>query len=63
MKSITLAAAAALYALLLVTPGYAEVEVGAEAPDLGAKDFFNTEPVKFAELKGRLILLELFSTT
>ena len=63
MKRTTLVAAAALSALLLVTPGYAEVEVGADAPDFEAKDFINTEPVKFSELKGRLILLELFTTT
>jgi hypothetical protein len=63
MKIKTFAAAAALSTLLMVSPAHAGVEVGADAPDFDAKEFINTEPVKFSELKGRLILLELFTTT
>ncbi len=61
----TLAGAIALSLLLLVAPASAGegVEIGAEAPDVSGGDFINTEPVKLSELKGRLILLELFSTT
>ena len=39
------------------------VAVGADAPDFGTGGQFNSEPVKLSELKGRLVLLELFSTT
>ena len=63
MKIQALAAAAALSSLLLVSPASAAVEVGAEAPDFAAKEFVNTEPVAFSDLKGRVILLELFTTT
>jgi hypothetical protein len=49
--------------LMLSSPASAGVEVGSEAPDFGAGGQFNSEPVKLSELKGRLILLELFSTT
>ena len=50
---------------LLATPASAGdgLEVGAEAPDFGSEGCFNTEPVKLSDLKGRLVLLELFSTT
>ena len=59
----TFAGAVALSLLLLATPASAGVEIGAEAPEVTGADFINTEPVKLSELKGRLILLELFSTT
>ena len=49
--------------LMLSTSASAGVEVGAEAPDFGAEGQFNSEPVKLSDLKGRLVLLELFSTT
>ena len=63
MRIRTLAGALALSLLLVPAPASAEVEVGADAPDMSAQEFINTEPVKLSELKGRLILLELFSTT
>jgi hypothetical protein len=58
-----LAGALALSAVLAGGPARAEVAVGESAPDFGAREFINTEPLTFTELKGRLILLELFSTT
>ena len=44
-------------------PAYGEVAVGDEAPDFDAAHYFNSEPVKISDLKGRLVLVELFSTT
>jgi hypothetical protein len=58
----TLVGATALV-LLLAAPASAGVEVGAEAPDFSAGGCLNSEPITLAELKGRLVLLELFSTT
>jgi hypothetical protein len=37
--------------------------VGDRAVDFVGKEFINTEPVSLKELRGRLVLLELFSTT
>lgn len=48
---------------LFCVPARAELAVGADAVEVEAADFFNTEPLKLSELKGRLVLLELFSTT
>lgn len=48
---------------LLAAPASAGLEVGAEAPDFSAGGCLNSEPISVGELKGRLILLELFSTT
>ena len=55
----------ALALLLLLGPGTAraEVETGADAPDVTAGAQLNIEPVTLAGLKGRLIFLELFTTT
>jgi len=44
-------------------PARAELAPGAQAVQVDAKEFVNTEPVALLELKGRVILLELFSTT
>ncbi len=64
MRIRTLLGATAL-ALLLATTAWTEggVPIGDEAPDFDAGEFVNTEPVRLSDLKGRLILLELFSTT
>lgn len=43
-------------------PGFAELGVGEEAPPVEGKAFFNTESITYAELRGRLIFLELFAT-
>ena len=56
----------ALCALLLavaLTPALAEVEMGAEAPEVEAKAYINIEPVTLSQLKGRLVFLELWKTT
>ena len=55
--------ALALVLALGFAPAIAEVPVGEEAPDVEAQDFLNTNPVKLSDLSGRLILLELFTTT
>jgi hypothetical protein len=56
----------ALCALLLavaVAPAVAEVETGAEAPEVEAKEYINIEPVTLSQLQGRLVFLELWKTT
>lgn len=67
MRTRTLFGAMALSLLLMTVPAGAEeregVPIGTEAPDVVAGDFINTEPVKLSQLKGRLVLLELFTTT
>jgi hypothetical protein len=63
MKFRTLAGATALAFLLPAAAARAEVAVGEEAPTFEAADFINTEPLDLSALKGRLVLLELFSTT
>jgi hypothetical protein len=40
----------------------AKVAVGDRAPDFEGRDFFNTPPVTFQSLRGRLVFVELFST-
>jgi hypothetical protein len=44
-------------------PVQAEIGPGEQAPDFVGKDFFNTEPTTLHEQRGRLVFLELFSTT
>jgi hypothetical protein len=44
-------------------PASAAIEVGAEAPDFGSDGAINSEPLNLSDLKGRLILLELWKTT
>ena len=44
-------------------PAIAEVETGAEAPEVDAKEYINTEPITLSQLSGRLIFLELWKTT
>ena len=39
------------------------VDVGDPAPDIEGKEFFNTEPLSLKDLRGRVVLLELFSVT
>ena len=63
MRTRTLAGLMALAVFLMAAPASAEVGVGEEAPSFGAGAYINTEPVELEQLKGRLILLELFSTT
>ena len=55
--------AVAFSACLLAGPARAEVPVGDDAPDVKAEHFLNSEPVTVAQLEGRLIFLELFTTT
>ncbi len=53
----------ALLALATTPSARAGLELGAEAVEVEAKEFVNTEPVKLSDLSGRLILLELWKTT
>jgi hypothetical protein len=67
-KSKRMVLGACALAMLMTTAVTAEegakgVPIGEAAPDFGAGGFINTEPLKLSELKGRLVLLELFSTT
>ena len=64
MPRLRLLAPAALTLAFLIAPAaQAEIEVGAEAVDVSAEEYVNTEPVKLVDLSGRLILLELWKTT
>jgi hypothetical protein len=63
MRLRTLAGVATLALCLHSQPAQAEVAVGEAAPNFTAGDYFNTEPIDLAALKGRVVLLELFSTT
>ena len=63
MRTRTLIGATALCVLMLASPASAGIEVGEEAPDFQGEGYFNTEPITVGALKGRLIFLELFSTT
>ncbi len=49
--------------LLLAAPARARLAPGVVAPDFEGKDWFNTEPTSLRDLRGRLVFLELFSTT
>ena len=50
-------------ALFLSTPTARAIELGERAPDVEVNDTFNCEEFSLKELRGRLILFELFSTT
>lgn len=63
MRIKFLAGAVALSALLFAGPAHAGVEVGEEAPSFNSGDFINCEPIQISDLTGRLVLLELFTTT
>lgn len=53
----------ALVFALGAVPAQAGLEVGAEATEVSAAEHINIDPVTLNELKGRVILLELFTTT
>ena len=59
----SLVAATTLIALCAAGTARAELEAGVDAPDVTAQAFINTEPLSLADLKGRVVFLELFSTT
>lgn len=61
-RALAVLAIGALIALS-AGPSFAEVAVGDEAPAIEGKDFFNTEPVTFDDLRGRMIFVEFFATT
>jgi peroxiredoxin len=41
----------------------ADVEIGQDAPEIEAREYVNVEPVKLADLRGRIVLLQIFRTT
>jgi hypothetical protein len=49
-------------AAFLAPPASAEIGVGDEAPVVEISEVFNTEPLEWKDLRGRVILLELFGT-
>ena len=63
MRRLPVVGACLLGALLASHPADAGVDVGAEAPNFKAEHTYNSDPITIADLGGRLILLELFSTT
>ena len=54
---------AALAFALGAVPAAGGLEVDAEATDVSARAHINIDPVTLNDLRGRVILLELFSTT
>ncbi len=55
--------ALALVTTLCLAAGVARAaDVGDVAPEFEGKDFFNCDSLSLKELRGRLILFELFST-
>ena len=57
------AGALSLSLLLSPPPVHAELAPGAEAVQVDAQDYVNTEPVTLLDLRGRVSLLELWKTT
>lgn len=58
-----LALGAVLGTVVLLTAGAAcAVDVGDLAPEFEGKEFFNCDDISLKELRGRLVLFELFST-
>lgn len=52
-----------LAAALLSAPVAAQVDVGADAPEIDAKDWFNPPPgSSLAELRGQVVLIEFWAT-
>ena len=50
-------------ATLVVAAGAAQaVDVGDVAPEFEGRDFINCDSISLKELRGRLVLFELFST-
>ena len=56
------AAAAIATAFWLAAPSALAVDVGDLAPDFEGKAFINCEELSLKDLRGRLVLFELFST-
>ena len=61
-RSLSLFALALVTTLCLFAGAAQAADVGDVAPEFEGKEFFNCESVSLKELRGRLILFELFST-
>jgi hypothetical protein len=49
-------------AFFLAAPAVQAADVGDLAPDFEGKEFFNCDELSLRDLRGRLVLFELFST-
>ena len=63
MRNIVMAGALLGVLLLAAAPAAAEIRTGDAAAPFEGRDFFNTEALTLEDLRGRVVLLELFSTT
>jgi len=41
----------------------ADVEIGKDAPEIAGRDYIHVEPIKLADLRGRVVLVQFFRTT
>lgn len=62
MRTIQLAVLA-VAALVAARSARADAEVGKDPPDIEAREFIHVEPIKLSELKGRVVIVQLFRTT
>lgn len=62
VRRLGLGVAVACLFPFLATPARA-IENGDRAPDFEGRDYYNTDPVSLKDLRGRVVLLELFSVT
>jgi len=63
MRNILIAGALLGILLCSGTSAQAAPTTGDPAAAFEGKEFFNTEPVSLADLRGRVVFLELFATT
>jgi peroxiredoxin len=52
----------ALAALAPARTARADVEVGQDAPEIAGREYIHVEPIKLADLRGRIVLVQLFRT-
>lgn len=63
LRTLTLGVFALSILFLGPRESMAAVAVGDDAPDVTGGAHFNCEPISLSQLKGRVVFLELFSTT
>ena len=54
--------AAVVAAAFLAAPAFAGVSVGDPAPEMQGKEFINTEKVTLTDLRGRVLIYDIFRT-
>ena len=62
LPAVAAVAAVALAALASARAAFADVEVGADAPEIAAREFIHVEPIKLEDLRGRVVLVQFFRT-